>query len=354
MSKNTQLQYLLKLISGLFIFPVISFNSQAASADCANSNCLHVYSNTISARRFNQGYNRHTVLVKVVDQHNTVAGAMGAVVHGLWMLPDGTSLEQYSTVSRRGRANFRHYSSNQFGEFTFQVLDVSKSGYGFDPATGAPLTVTYDLQNPGNIPPVALINADATEGLAPLPINFFGSGSTDSDGTIVGYHWDFGDGITSELADPVHTYLQPGNYQAALTVSDNQGATANASTNILVNPAAGLCNNSCLHTNSINMTVYRPAWSISSSRVTAKILVLDQKNQAMQGVTVNVVWTLPDGSRVEQSQYIDPDNWKHFADLKVSAVQIGDYQLHITNIVADGYSFDASASVVSASISVSP
>ena len=66
-------------------------------------------------------------------------------------------------------------------------------------------------------------------------------------------------------------------------------------------------------------------------------------------------WTMPDGSEVEQSHYIDPNSWKWFADLRVPAIMTGHYQLRITNIVADGYSFAAeSSAILSVGITVLP
>lgn len=46
--------------------------------------------------------------------------------------------------------------------------------------------------------------------------------STDSDGTIVGWFWDFGDSTTSTSQNPVHTYA-PGTYSVSLTVTDSDG-----------------------------------------------------------------------------------------------------------------------------------
>lgn len=40
-------------------------------------------------------------------------------------------------------------------------------------------------------------------------------------GSVHGYHWEFGDGDTSNIADPTHNYLNPGDYQVSLTVYDN-------------------------------------------------------------------------------------------------------------------------------------
>ncbi|MHA1369092.1 MAG: PKD domain-containing protein [Promethearchaeota archaeon] len=48
--------------------------------------------------------------------------------------------------------------------------------------------------------------------------------STDNDGTIIAWFWDFGDNSTSTLQNPSHVYSAPGNYTVNLTVTDNDGA----------------------------------------------------------------------------------------------------------------------------------
>ncbi|MDH3578637.1 MAG: PKD domain-containing protein, partial [Gammaproteobacteria bacterium] len=49
------------------------------------------------------------------------------------------------------------------------------------------------------------------------PVNFNGSGSSDPDGSIVAYAWDFGDGNTGTGANPTHTYGAEGTYTVTLT-----------------------------------------------------------------------------------------------------------------------------------------
>lgn len=56
----------------------------------------------------------------------------------------------------------------------------------------------------------------------------FTDASTDADGTITNRLWDFGDGSTSTLEDPVKTYELPGVYSVTLRVQDNDGAVAQA------------------------------------------------------------------------------------------------------------------------------
>ncbi|MFZ3385551.1 MAG: PKD domain-containing protein, partial [Candidatus Hydromicrobium sp.] len=53
---------------------------------------------------------------------------------------------------------------------------------------------------------------------------FDGSSSSDEDGTIVSYSWDFGDGSTGSGVTVTHTYNAPGNYKVTLTVTDDDGA----------------------------------------------------------------------------------------------------------------------------------
>ncbi len=58
--------------------------------------------------------------------------------------------------------------------------------------------------------------------------------SSDSDGTIASWSWNFGDSSTSTAQDPVHTYAADGTYNVILTVTDNDGATDNFSSNVTV------------------------------------------------------------------------------------------------------------------------
>ena len=68
----------------------------------------------------------------------------------------------------------------------------------------------------------------------------FTDASTDADGTIASYLWDFGDGETSTEASPSHTYAAAGEVTVTLTVTDNGGATDEFSETFNVNPPAGL------------------------------------------------------------------------------------------------------------------
>ncbi len=76
--------------------------------------------------------------------------------------------------------------------------------------------------------PVAVFTATPTSGVIPLTVAFDGSASSDPDGTIVSYDWDFGDGVVEVGSIVSHTYSAMGTYTARLTVTDNDGLTGSA------------------------------------------------------------------------------------------------------------------------------
>lgn len=59
-------------------------------------------------------------------------------------------------------------------------------------------------------------------------IDFDASSSSDPDGNIVNYAWDFGDGVTTVTTSPTttHFYNNEGLYSVELSIVDNDGATA--------------------------------------------------------------------------------------------------------------------------------
>lgn len=72
--------------------------------------------------------------------------------------------------------------------------------------------------------------------------------STDSDGTISTWSWNFGDGSTSVLQNPGHDYTGTGNFQVKLTVTDNGGLPDSITKTVTVNsgtPAAAPTVSNC-------------------------------------------------------------------------------------------------------------
>jgi glucose/arabinose dehydrogenase len=76
-----------------------------------------------------------------------------------------------------------------------------------------------------NLPPVVAASATPVGGAGSLTFNFSSTGSADPEGLPLTYLWAFGDGQTSTLANPQHTYANAGLYQARLTVFDGVNST---------------------------------------------------------------------------------------------------------------------------------
>ena len=110
--------------------------------------------------------------------------------------------------------------------------------YVIAPPDNATVTILSGPAPPPNTPPVAVATATPTTGDAPLTVAFSSVGSSDSDGTITAFVWDFGDGsLNSTQANPTDTYTSDGSFTAVLTVTDNDGATNSANVIVTVNPA---------------------------------------------------------------------------------------------------------------------
>jgi PKD repeat protein len=73
--------------------------------------------------------------------------------------------------------------------------------------------------------------ANFTSACTGLSCNFDGTGSSDTDGTVQNYAWNFGDGNTASGAGATvsHSYATGGSYAVTLTVTDNGGATGQTS-----------------------------------------------------------------------------------------------------------------------------
>ena len=114
-------------------------------------------------------------------------------------------------------------------------------------------TLTRIVYTPDNSSPTAVIAASTTGGVAPLTVNFNGSGSSDPEGDTVAYGWDFGDGEQSSAANPTHTYDDEGSYQATLTVTDPGGLSDSDNVTITSGNAAP----TAVISEPVNATEYR-------------------------------------------------------------------------------------------------
>ncbi|HEX4945354.1 MAG TPA: glycoside hydrolase family 44 protein [Blastocatellia bacterium] len=145
-----------------------------------------------------------------------------------------------STTTTINLANFTHTGVAQVWQLTSantinRLANINFSGGSFSTSL-PPQSITLFVIPAafGNQPPVAAATASPTNGIAPLAVNFNGSGSSDADGAIVSYAWDFGDGTTGAGVTTSHTYTTAGTFTARLTVTDDKGASASVTSTITV------------------------------------------------------------------------------------------------------------------------
>jgi uncharacterized repeat protein (TIGR01451 family) len=97
-----------------------------------------------------------------------------------------------------------------------------------DTTNGGAYTLSGNKFCVPNKPPVAVLHATPTSGIAPLAVSFNASTSSDPDAgdSIASFTFYFGDGsppVTQSGPTISHTYANPGTYHATLTVTDSRG-----------------------------------------------------------------------------------------------------------------------------------
>ncbi len=86
----------------------------------------------------------------------------------------------------------------------------------------------------GNQTPVAAFSFAATD----LSVDFTDA-STDADGTIASWSWDFGDGNSSTEQNPTHVFATAGTFNVTLTVTDNGGLQSSIAQDVTVTEGTG-------------------------------------------------------------------------------------------------------------------
>ena len=73
--------------------------------------------------------------------------------------------------------------------------------------------------------PVVNFTSNTTSGCFPLPVQFSDLSTPGTGNTNVSWLWDFGNGVTSTLQNPLITYAVAGTYSVSLRVTNDKGCT---------------------------------------------------------------------------------------------------------------------------------
>ena len=133
-----------------------------------------------------------------------------------------------------------------------EVREFARAGFvpgivdlELNPLNGSLFCVSIDgqitrISYGGNQPPTARPTADRTSGPSPLRVQFAGDASSDPEGGLLTYRWDFGDGTTSNQANPEHVFTQADErrYTVTLTVTDEGQFTNTSQVSIALNGTA--------------------------------------------------------------------------------------------------------------------
>ena len=141
-----------------------------------------------------------------VSFYDTSQDEDGTIVSWFWDFGDGTNSTLQNPTHK--------FSSKGSFQVTLTVTDND----------GATDTITQEVIVI-NLPPEASFEYTPSNPYTNNEVQFIDK-STDPEGIpIVSWHWDFGDGYTSDLQNPTHIFASEGNYNVTLTVWDDENAT---------------------------------------------------------------------------------------------------------------------------------
>ena len=140
----------------------------------------------------------------VITFADTSTDVDGTIVSWYWEFGDGeTSIEQNPT---------HRYIDK--GQYTVRMTVTDNSDW----TNTTELIVTIR-----NLPPTASFTYSPTDLIEGQDVNFMDASSDPEGRLITSWHWDFGDGYTSDVNHPWHRFHSSGSYTVTLTVKDDEG-----------------------------------------------------------------------------------------------------------------------------------
>ncbi|MFK7848682.1 MAG: PKD domain-containing protein [Rhodothermales bacterium] len=174
----------------------------------------------------------------------------GTVTDWAWDFGDGNS----STSQNPSHT----YAANG----TYSVMLTVTDDMGATGSISSDVTVDDGISNN---PPTASFSSSCT-----LLSCDFTDGSSDSDGSVVSWAWDFGDGNSSTSQNPSNAYAADGTYTVMLTVTDDMGATGSTSASVTVDD--GVSGGPALSVSSLRLGKVRAGGSSRQGKATISVV----------------------------------------------------------------------------------
>jgi gliding motility-associated-like protein len=143
-----------------------------------------------------------------IGSTSTTFTASGGNGNYIWTVPSGVIITDSTNNSITVNWNT--------GPGTVTVISVSQSGG----CNSAPASLNINVF----VGPSAFGYSDTNNVFSNHPILF----TDTSQGNPISWHWDFGDGNSSTVQNPWHSFNAPGTYQVVLTVVDSNGCADTA------------------------------------------------------------------------------------------------------------------------------
>ncbi len=214
-----------------------------------------------------------------------------------WTLPGGVTSR--STACGTGGGHICAVAADSNGPVTgnqYGGLTATADSAG---AKAVMWTVLLASASASNQPPTARLSVNCQA----LACSMTGDTSSDPEGPVASYLWDFGDGATSTQANPNHTYAAAGSYPVSLKVTDAGGVSDTATQTIQVSAAGiGYVGSDAAQGNATSLSVTIPSGisggdglvlvtTVASATVTATAPAgWTQVGQTTSGGTTSTVW----------------------------------------------------------------
>ena len=154
------------------------------------------------------------------------------------IFPSGTITNWDWDFGDGNTSTLQNPSNNYTNSGLYNPVLIITGDNGCKDTISIPINIFSNLSSNFNIGNYAL--NDSTFGIPKGICEFesvtFSDNSTISSGNIISWNWDFGDGNTSTLQNPTHTYSPSGNYNVQLTIVSDSGCIDSIIIPLIINP----------------------------------------------------------------------------------------------------------------------